>query len=334
MRPMVAAIGIGAVLCAAAPSPTKAMGHAPLAPRTGPVVASVSAAPDTAAIGQTIRVVYEVRTPLDARVWFPARPADDSTWTWRGWKVERALDTPQGVRHRVTAQALAFRTGNRALPTPGFRVQTVGGAATPGVFPRLTLVIRSVLPRGNPPDIRDLKPVFPSPWWATFPWWVVIAVLALAAVVFFLLRRKRPVARVERQAKADVPTVSAHVEALAALDRLAAEKLPERGLWKDHQTRLAGILRRFLERRFGSPEPGYTTRELLLHLTWRGIGGGDVDRLRSLLALADLAKFARRELTPELARRQEEEARALVMALAETVPPAAADTPATLPKAG
>ena len=159
--------------------------------------------------------------------------------------------------------------------------------------------------------------------------------LAIAAVVIVLLRRKKPVARMEREARTVTPAVPAHVEALAALDALARENLPARGLWKEHESRLAGIVRRFLERRFGSPEPGYTTRELLLHLAWRGVESGPIERLRSLLRVADLAKFARGELTLELAHRQEEDARALILALAEPAPSAAGEQPAaSLPKAG
>lgn len=311
-----------------------ALGQAPQAPRRGPVVSRVSAGPDTAAIGQTIRAVYEVRTPRDAKVQFPPQPADDSTWTWQGWKVEKPIDTPQGVRHRVSAQVLAFRTGARALPAPAFRVQPAGGRQATGRFPQLTLTIRSVLPEGDPPDVKDLKPVFPSPWWATFPWWIVAAVLAVVALIVFLLRRKKkPVVQEKREARVVTPAMPAHVEALAALEALVRENLPGRGLWKDHQTRLAAIVRRFLERRFSSPEPGYTTRELLLHLAWRGIDSADIERLRALLRIADLTKFARGELTPEVARQQEQEARSLITALAE---PAAspADAPASLDKAG
>lgn len=312
-----------------------ALGQAPQAPLRGPIVSRVSAAPDTAAIGQTIRVVYEVRTPRDAQVQFPPQPADDSTWTWRHWKVEKPIDTPQGVRHRVTAEALAFRTGALGLPTPAFRARPAGGRVANGRFPQLMLTVRSVLPEGNPPDIKDLKPVFPSPWWATFPWWIVAVVLALVALVVFLLRRrKKPVAVVKREERVAVPAVPAHVEALAALEALVRENLPARNLWKEHQTRLAAIVRRFLERRFASPEPGYTTRELLLHLAWRGISPGDVDRLRALLRIADLTKFARGELTPDVARQQEQEARSLITALAEPAAAPPADAPAPLSRAG
>jgi hypothetical protein len=261
-----------------------ALGTAPRAPREGPVTARVSATPDTAAIGKPVRVSYDVITPLGARVQFPVRPANDSTWTWSDWKVEKDQDTPQGVRHRVTAIALPFRTGTLPLPGLGFRAQKAGEPEHAASFPTLSLPVVSVLQLGKPPDIRGLKPVFQPPWWVTFPWWIVAAVLAVAGLVIWLLTRKKPAVRKAPELKRPVvPAIPAHAEALAALDALVRERLPERGLWIEYQTRLAAIVRRFLERRFGTPEPGYTTRELVLHLVWSGLTGGDVDRLKALL---------------------------------------------------
>jgi hypothetical protein len=311
-----------------------ALGTAPKAPREGPILARVSATPDTARIGKPVRVVYEVTTPLGATVQFPARPANDSTWTWNDWKVEKDQDTPQGVRHRVSALALPFRTGSLTLPPLGFRAQKVNEAAQQGSFPTLTLPVLSVLSGQATPDIHGLKPVFQPPWWMTFPWWIVALVLALIGLVLWLVRRRKPAVKAAPALKGPVaPAIPAHVEALAALDALVAERLPEQGKWVEYQTRLAAIVRRFLERRFGTPEPGYTTRELVLHLVWSGLTGGDVDRLKALLRVSDLAKFARSEPTVETARRQEIEARSLITAWAERPSEPARDS-ASLPKAG
>lgn len=312
-----------------------ALGTAPRAPREGPVTARVSATPDTARIGKPVRVVYEVTTPLGARVQFPARPASDSTWTWSDWKLEKDQDTPQGVKHRVTAVALPFRTGSLTLPALGFRAQKVGEDARSASFPTLTLPVVTVLPRGNTPDIHGLKPVFRPPWWMTFPWWIVALVLAVIGLVVWLVRRRKPAAKAAPALKGPVaPAIPAHVEALAALEALVRDRLPEQGKWIEYQTRLAAILRRFLERRFGTPEPGYTTRELMLHLIWSGLTGGDVDRLKALLRVADLAKFARSEPTVEMAKRQEIEARSLIEAWADRSAERSGEPTSSLPKAG
>jgi len=317
-----------------------AMGHAPRAPREGPVTARLSATPDTAAIGKAVRVVYEVSTPFGTRVQFPVRPANDSTWTWNDWKLEKDVDTPAGVRHRVTAVALPFKTGSLILPGLAFRYQKAGDpAAQNGTFPSLTLPVVSVMPKSpQPPDIKGLKPVFQPPWWMTFPWWIVAVVLLLIGLIIWLVRRRKPgvTAAPERKA-ALIPAIPAHVEALAALDALVKDRLPERGLLVEHQTRLAAIVRRFLERRFGSPQPGYTTRELVAHLLANGLTSAEVERLRGLLRVSDLAKFARAEPPVETAKRTEGEARDLILTWADhsvEAPTSGAPPAPPLPKAG
>jgi len=314
-----------------------AMGQAPKAPREGPVTARLSATPDTAAIGKAVRVVYEVSTPLGTRVQFPVRPANDSTWTWNDWKIEKDKDTPLGVIHRVSAVALPFKTGSLTLPGLGFRYQKAGDqAAQNGTFPSLTLPVVSVMPKSpEPPDIKGLKPVFQPPWWMTFPWWIVaLALVVIGLIVWLVRRRKRGVAVVPERKAAPVPAIAAHVEALAALDALSKDRLPERGLMVEHQTRLAAIVRRFLERRFGSPQPGYTTRELVGHLLASGLTSADVERLRGLLRVSDLTKFARSEPPVDAAKRAEGEARDLILAWADRTADAPTGAPPPLPKAG
>lgn len=288
----------------------------PRAPATGRVLRRVYVAPDTARIGEPVRVTFEVRTPARHTVAFGARPADDSLWTWRQWGATASQETAEGVRHRLRAVGLPFRTGSVALPVPRFRLQRPGGRALSGAFFKTSVFVRSVLPPADPrPEIRGLKPPLDPPWWARVPWWALGAAVALGALVWWWRRRRRARGAPERAGSAAAAAaVPAHLEALAALDALVAERLAEQGRWYEHQSRLTEIVRRFLERRFGSPQPGYTTRELCLHLAWRGVAGGEVERLRTLLRVADLAKFARTDPGTETARRHESEARALIVA--------------------
>jgi hypothetical protein len=139
----------------------------------------------------------------------------------------------------------------------------------------------------------------------------------MALGIWLWKKRPRRVAKEVVEEMPAGPVVPAHVEALAALDRLAQARLPQQGLWYEHQTELSAIVRRFLERRFGSPRESLTTRELCLHLAWRGIAGADIDRLRVLLRVADLAKFARTDPGADESLNLEKEARALVLAWAE-----------------
>ena len=311
---------------------TQAMGRRPQPPREGPVVARVQATPDTTRIGGEVRFLFEVRTAAEVKVAFGPRPRNDSLWSWRSWELGRTKTTSQGVYHTIEAVAQPFRTGDLVIPAPRYTVTPAGGQATGGRFPILTLRVESVLPGDEAvPDIRGLKPLLTTPWWMRFPWWLVVVAAALAGVAVWLWRR-RPTG-VSRIAPRSVPlaaAIPAHVEAIEALNALVAENLPQKGLWYPHQSRLSQILRRFLERRFSTSHTGLTTRELCLHLAWRGLPGITVDRVRSLLRIADLAKFARSDPGVERSRQLEEDARSVILEWAETRPETAPGPPAAV----
>jgi hypothetical protein len=133
----------------------------------------------------------------------------------------------------------AEKTGRNTLPAfeVKYRPAPAGGrpggdapAARSGDAPWKTtstasieLDVQSHLPAGDePPQIRDIKPLQeidrPQPWlWIAV---AIAAVLAIAAAVAYWLRRRRG----SEVAAPPAPPIPAHVVALAALDRLAAEE--------------------------------------------------------------------------------------------------------------
>jgi hypothetical protein len=90
----------------------------------------------------------------------------------------------------------------------------------------------------------------------------------------------------------------------------------------EHGTELADLLRRFVERQFESPRPGYTTRELVRHLAARGdVAPDDVAALKGILEACDLTKFARRPYDLARAKTAESTAAALIYRWAVTEAP-------------
>jgi len=209
------------------------------------------------------------------------------------------------------------------------RFTVPGEAAREGRFPTSGFVVAPMVPRSGPePPLRDMKALVPPPWWALVPWlWIAIALVTIALVTFLVrrwlaARRKRVV-----QGPAGAPEETAEAEALRRLDALIARRLPEANRTLEHGTELADLLRRYVERRFESPRPGYTTSELARHLTGRGdVDPGDVARLRAILDACDLTKFARRPYDAARAHEAEATARALILRWA--APPAVAATEA------
>ena len=120
--------------------------------------------------------------------------------------------------------------------------------------------------------------------------------LAAALLAFAIWRwRRRRVVPVATPDGPAVPLEAPELEARRRLAALRAQNLPAAGRTYEHGTELADLLRRYVERRFGSPLPGYTTGELARHLTARAdVREPDVAALRGVLEACDLTKFARR----------------------------------------
>lgn len=263
-----------------------------------PVHVSTEVRPDTVLIGQTVTLRWRAWLPNGSIVNFPARPADDSTAHWRSWTTSTLPATQSGLReHRLTAQLQSFAIGPVAVPGAPLRFRVPGEEVREGRFPTASFVVGPTVPPSGPePPLRDMKALVPPPWWALVPWlWIAFAIVLLA-LGFWLFkrwqaaRRRRP-ERVTGPEALDPPDV----EARKRLAALVARGLPEQGKTLEHGTELADLLRRFVERRFTTPRPGYTTSELVRHLLARGdVAPEDVAALKSILEACDLTKFARR----------------------------------------
>ena len=202
-----------------------------------------------------------------------------------------------------------------AVPGPPIRFRVPGEDDRRGRFPTAGFVVGRTVPESGPePPLRGMKALVAAPWWQRVPWWWVLAALAATALVVLLVRavllRTKP-----RPAPADdvEPEEAPEVVARRRLSALVAQRLPEAGRTYEHGSELADILRRYAERRFGSPRPGFTTRELLAHLAARAdVLPADLARLRAILEACDLTKFARLPYDVDRAHAAEHDAKALV----------------------
>jgi hypothetical protein len=291
-------------------------------------------ASDTVLVGQTVRLAWSVWLPRGSSVSFPARPADDSLTHWRAWEVSTRGQGDGPLEHRLEAQAQSFALGTVAVPGPQLRFRIAGEDERLGRFPAGRFVVGRTVPTDGPePVLRGMKRLLPPPWWAQVPWlWLAVALVATALLValvrwILLRRRARPL-----PGAAPAPEEAPEVTARRRLAALVAQRLPEAGRTYEHGSELADLLRRFAERRFESPRPGFTTRELLRHLGARvGVEAADVAALGGILEACDLTKFARRPYDVDRAHAAEREAARLIDAWQAPAPaqpqPAASAAP-------
>jgi hypothetical protein len=154
----------------------------------------------------------------------------------------------------------------------------------------ITVKVTSLLPADmKDKKLNDIKPPVPYPADYRIWLWTGLGTLAAAAIAFgiFLFLKRRKTAGVQ------TVLLTPHELAYKELDQLAAENLIERGEIKHFYYRISGILRQYIENRFGLRAPEQTTEEFL--------SGLDKDAsfqseyrilLRTFLRNCDLVKFA------------------------------------------
>lgn len=316
-RTLAAATLLALAGCDRAPDAAPTRGAAAIATieqESGPLRATLSA-PEERRVGDVIELLLEVRAAPGVVVLPTALPETLGPFALRG--VAAAPDVPDGAErlHRRTIRLDTFAAGVLELPAIEIdwrderpEIVAEDGAPREGTLTIGPLVIdvAGVLGAADAADGAEAEPE-PRPLKPTTEWELpgaarrrglrLLAALLgaglLAGLGLVALRRLR---RPPRPA----PPLPADVVALAALERLRGDDLPARGEVVEHYRRLTGIVRRYLEDRFGLHAPERTTEEFLREAERSdALDPGHRATLGPFLRSADLVKFARLEPTGE-----------------------------------
>lgn len=135
----------------------------------------------------------------------------------------------------------------------------------------------------------------PRAWYDYIPeWlpWVVLGLLVAALIVVgvyvYIMYRKTGTIIIHKPKPIDP-----YAEAMAALGRLRASRLAENGKEKEYYTTLIDILRRYLDLRFGINAMEMSSTQILASLRHNAETRGDQPRIKQILDLADIVKFAK-----------------------------------------
>jgi hypothetical protein len=148
--------------------------------------------------------------------------------------------------------------------------------------------------------LRDIKP--PLMIGGGVPLWLagIAAVLLTAGIAYLIVRllRRSPTEILV------VPAPRGPVDYVREFARIAEMGLLERGATKLYYTRLAHVMRRFLEDRLGMDAVERTTGEIVADLQVAdSVDAESAGRIARFFEVADLVKFARAEPSAEAARR-------------------------------
>lgn len=134
--------------------------------------------------------------------------------------------------------------------------------------------------------------------WLRDNWyWVAGPLLLIGLIIGFIwYLRKKP--KTEPVMKVTAPAVPPHVTALKQLKDLQDKKLWQQEQVKEYYIGLSDIIREYLEKRYDIKTHEKTTDEIFNSLKYVDIVDENRNRLRQILILSDLAKFAKERPLP------------------------------------
>ncbi len=147
-------------------------------------------------------------------------------------------------------------------------------------------------------DIKDIEKA-PIWWWGIIRWILLVAGILLLVDPGFWLYRKYDKYRKQVEEPVDPELLRPADEvALEKLDAIKEAKIWKDGKVKEYQTDLTDVVREYIGRRFEVHSTEKTSDETLREMK-NLIDKPLYERLKSMLQLADLVKFAKWHTTPD-----------------------------------
>jgi hypothetical protein len=263
----------------------------------GPVRATVRVEPAAPLIGDALVLEIDVRAEPGVELLMPEFGEALDLFVIVDFVPSETVDDEGATvaRQRYTLQA--SRSGDQSIPPilVEFVDRRAGQAPAPEgedayelLTERLDFEVGSALPADAPLELRPPRPKLhplAAPGPSLWPF-LVGAVLLLGAAAPFATRAWIAYrARVQRRSASEI--------AYAELEALMFGGLPDRERLDAFYVELSGIVRRYVENRFGLRSPELTTEEFLeVMSTAPDLSGDHRGLLRGFLVQADLVKFA------------------------------------------
>lgn len=151
--------------------------------------------------------------------------------------------------------------------------------------------------------ITDIKDIQKAPiWWWGIIRWILLALLiiGLGIGIYYLVRYIQKHRTLTGEEEKKEPLRPAEEVALEKLDEIKAEKIWQDGKVKEYHTELTDVIREYISRRYEVSSTEKTSDETLRDLKPKMKDQKDLfERLRKMLSLADLVKFAKWTTTPD-----------------------------------
>jgi hypothetical protein len=142
-----------------------------------------------------------------------------------------------------------------------------------------------------------------------YGWILVVVALAIWGIFIWMKKKKAHVGIVEEV----TPELPIHQEFLTLLDAIKAKQLWLKGNIKQHHTEISDAIRNYIAKRYAINALELTSTQTLNLLRRERIAPEQKEKLKMLLTLSDLVKFAKEQPTPEENERLIDDAKAFIL---------------------
>ena len=292
----------------------------------GQATISVSLSKDTAFIGDQIELSYIIKIPSGSKVdgldfsvldsvknliYSEENEMLDQVLDWNGTFTDPPLayESEQVIAlnklepkseagfqvYSLKQKISVFSIGVFDFPSPNL-ISSQAVNIIPLQRPRLIITYPESLVEKDSMELNPIKPIIQTDIALEdfLPYIYGILILLVLGFISKKLFTKKEVS-VDLEENEEIEIIPAHVIALSGLEQLKKERLWELGKIKEYQSALTDIIRTYLENRFEVRAMEMTTDEISFALSKTQFDTNHESKLREILQIADLIKFAKAE---------------------------------------
>lgn len=256
---------------------------------------------DSILIGDQVRwtVPVSLKEGEECFIEKPDEPVAPGVETIEGFGIDTLSNRRGKLELEGRMVLTAFDSGSFFLPPVIVAIQRADGAVDTLFYDGPVLEVNTI-----PVDTATFEPydikgqlTYPLTFREVWPW--LLAVLALAAVIYVIVRFERN-RRDNRDFFGHLKTVDPpHIVALRDLEKIRSQKLWQNGKQKQYWSAITDSLRLYMEGRYDIPALERTTAEIFESLKDKDIDARMLDEVKDLFTTADFVKFAKHSASDE-----------------------------------
>jgi hypothetical protein len=148
------------------------------------------------------------------------------------------------------------------------------------------------------PFVPIIKPIEEPYTFGEILPWILLGLTVLAIIILLIVYLNKRKAKQPLFGRKPKPLPPPDVEAITKLEELRHARVWQSGKVKEYYSQLTDIMRNYLNRRFGFDALEMTSDEIVEELANHQVNEEVKEKLKGMLMLADLVKFAKAQPTP------------------------------------